>query len=114
MKRQKTVHSVEKGWVKLEPTSENLLYLKEMYEKGRSKKALERQIEEANIRRRNDLWYIKYFCRCYIQKLDDDESGDDIPETKYSSGESDMSACQLSDEERLSIDVLDKEAIRKR
>lgn len=51
---------------------------------------------------------MKYFFRCLIKPLDEDDDGDEIPETPYSSGDSNASDVQASDEERLPYKILDK------
>jgi len=47
--------------------------------------------------------------RCLIVKLDDDDDDDEIKETPYTSGDSNASDVQESDEERVPISILDKE-----
>lgn len=94
----------------IEPTMENLGYLQEIYERNKSAKARQREKEEQMIRIQNDRWWVKYICVCMKVKLDDDEDeGEEIKETRYSSGNSNASDVVESDVERSDFDIRDKE-----
>ena len=73
---------------KIEPTAENIAFLKNIYEQGRSAKAKELQQKEEEEMNRQNVWWRRFFCPCLIKNEDDEGSIQDIT---FSSGESNAS-----------------------